>query len=216
MIRKTETPCLIAYICPKIIQTVKAAIKNVTDGIDIHSIGITGQMHGILYLDKNLTPCSPLIIWQDARGNEIFKSNETYAEYLTKVTGIKAASGYGLTTHFYNIKNNLVPQNAFMLCTIHDYLAALLTNTKPVSHTSDAASLGFFDLEKLDFNKNALQIAGIDTSFLPDVIKDTVTEEDFNSLLENPTLKFTAYAIQCKGMASAQDAWRVLNSKKEE
>ena len=48
------------------------------------------------------------------------------------------------------------------------------------------------------------------------LIKDTVTEEDFNSLLENPTLKFTAYAIQCKGMASVQDAWRVLNSKKEE
>lgn len=47
-------------------------------------------------------------------------------------------------------------------------------------------------------------------------VSDSVTEDDFNTLLENPTLKFTAYAIQCDGMVSAQDAWRELNSEKEE
>lgn len=158
----------------KIINTLKNVIKAVTDGIEIHSVGVTGQMHGIMYLNNDFKPCSPLMIWQDERGNEIFENEETYAEYLTRVTGINAASGYGLTTHFYNIKNNLVPENAVMLCTIHDYIVSLMTSTKPVSHTSDAASLGFFDLNKLEFDKNALNIAGIDPSFLPDVIKDTV------------------------------------------
>ncbi len=47
-------------------------------------------------------------------------------------------------------------------------------------------------------------------------VSDILTEEDLNALLENPTLKFTAYAIQCDGMVSVQDAWRELNSKKEE
>ncbi len=157
----------------KIIETIKNAVKAVTDGIEIHTIGVTGQMHGILYLNKDFKPCSPLMIWQDGRGNETFENNETYAEYLTRVTGIKAASGFGLTTHFYNLKNNLVPEDAIMLSTIHDYLVALLTNTKPVSHTSDAASLGFFDLKKLEFDENALNLVGIDSSFLPEVIKET-------------------------------------------
>ena len=157
----------------KIIETVKSAVKEVTFYAHPDAIGITGQMHGILYLDKDNKPCSPLMIWQDERGNEKYSDNETYAEHLTRVTGIKSASGFGLTTHFYNLKNDLVPEDAVMLSTIHDYLGALLTDTKPVTHSSDGASLGFFDLKKLCFDRKALEIAGINEEFLPRVIIGT-------------------------------------------
>jgi sedoheptulokinase len=157
----------------KIIETVKSAVKEVTFYAYPDAIGITGQMHGILYLDKDNNPCSPLMIWQDERGNEKYSDSETYAEYLTRVTGIKSASGFGLTTHFYNLKNDLVPEDAVMLSTIHDYLGALLTDTKPVTHSSDGASLGFFDLEELRFDRKALEIAGINEDFLPRVISGT-------------------------------------------
>ncbi len=156
-----------------IIETVKTALKNVTENLTIDAIGITGQMHGILYLDKNNSPCSPLMIWQDERGNEVYKNGLSYAEYLTKETGIKAASGFGLTTHFYNLINNEIPENAVILCTIHDYLAALLTGTKPVTHSSDAASLGFYNLKGNCFCEAALNKVGIDKNFLPCVIKST-------------------------------------------
>ncbi len=157
----------------KIIEIVKSAVKNVCESYIPDAVGVTGQMHGILYLDRNFEPCSPLMIWQDERGNEIYKDNKTYAEYLTEATGIKAASGYGLTTHFYNLVNNQVPENAVMLSTVHDYLVSVLTKGKPVTHSSDGASLGFFDLENLCFNKAALEIADIDTDFLPEVLKGT-------------------------------------------
>ena len=156
-----------------IIETVKSAVKNVTDSINIDAIGITGQMHGILYLDKDNNPCSPLMIWQDERGNKVYKDGLSYAEYLTKETGLKAASGFGLTTHFYNLINGEIPKNAVMLCTIHDYLATLLTGTKPVTHSSDAASLGFYNLKQNCFDAMALEKVGIDKSFLPQVIKST-------------------------------------------
>lgn len=157
-----------------ILNTVKTAVKEVCVDINPDAVGVTGQMHGILYLDEKNSPCSPLMIWQDERGNEIFENGETYAEYLARVTGIKAASGFGLTTHFYNLKNGLVPENAVMLSTVHDYLVSVLTNQKPVTHSSDAGSLGFFDLKKLCFDKNALEIAGIDPDFLPEVFSKTV------------------------------------------
>ncbi len=156
-----------------IIETVKTAVKTVTDSISIDAIGITGQMHGILYLDKDNIPCSPLMIWQDERGNELYKNGLSYAGFLTRETGIKAASGFGLTTHFYNLINGKIPENAVMLCTIHDYLAALLTNTRPVTHTSDAASLGFYNLKENCFDDDALKKVGIDKAFLPEVIKTT-------------------------------------------
>lgn len=156
----------------KILNTVKKAVE----GFDLESlsaVGVTGQMHGILYLDKNNSPCSPLYTWQDGRGNEIYKDGKTYAEYLTHLTGIKAASGFGITTHFYNIKNSLVPENAVRLSTVHDYLVSFMTKTTPVTHSSDAASLGFFDLKALDFDKCALKKAGIDEAFLPKVLKNS-------------------------------------------
>lgn len=156
-----------------IINTVKTAVKEVCCDIVPDAIGVTGQMHGILYLDENNSPCSPLMIWQDERGNEVYKNKKTYAEYLTEITGIKAATGFGLTTHFYNIINNRVPENAVMLSTVHDYLVSILTGKKPVTHSSDAASLGFFDLEKLCFSESALNTAGISKDFLPEVIKST-------------------------------------------
>ena len=156
-----------------IVDTVKKAVKNVTAGIKIDSVGVTGQMHGILYLDKNNTPCSPLMIWQDGRGNEIYKDNITYAEYLTEETGIKAASGFGLTTHFYNVVNNEVPKDAVKLATIHDYLVSVLTGKDALTHSSDGASLGFYDLVKNEFSQSSLKKVGISLSFLPRVIKTT-------------------------------------------
>ncbi|MBQ8183310.1 MAG: hypothetical protein IJ025_05350 [Clostridia bacterium] len=156
-----------------ILNTVKTAIRDVCSQSVPDAIGVTGQMHGILYLDKDNKPCSPLMIWQDERGNELFKDNETYAEYLTRTTGIKAATGFGLTTHYYNLHNNLVPDDTVMLSTIHDYLVCVLTNQKPVTHSSDAGSLGFFDLNKLCFDKAALNKAGINPDFLPEVYHNT-------------------------------------------
>ena len=44
-------------------------------------IGVTGQMHGIVYTDTNGKAVSPLYTWQDGRGNLPYK-NTTYAEYL--------------------------------------------------------------------------------------------------------------------------------------
>ena len=67
-------------------------------------------------------------------------------------TGISAASGYGLITHLYNLRNGLVPRDAVSLCTVADYLGMVLTGRKyPLVHVSNAASLGFLTSEKEHF-----------------------------------------------------------------
>ena len=76
---------------------------------DVAVIGVTGQMHGIVYYDKNGSAVSPLYTWQDGRGNLPYK-NSTYAEFL------KSSSGYGCVTDFYNRENGLVPVSAVGFC----------------------------------------------------------------------------------------------------
>lgn len=129
----------------KIINTaLKIADELINDKTRV--IGITGQMHGIVYYDEEGTACSPLFTWQDGRGNLMYDDNNTYAGHL------KLSSGYGTVTDFYNRRNNLRPPQAKGYCTIHDYFAMVLTGNKtPIIHTSDAASFGGFDLDKKCF-----------------------------------------------------------------
>ncbi len=135
----------------------------------ITAIGVTGQMHGILYIDKNGSSVSPLYTWQDASGSLPYKDS-TYAHYLSEKSGYPLASGYGLVTDFVNRDLNEIPKNAITLCTIHDYISMSLTNkTSPLIHTSDAASLGCFSLKNKSFDKDAIKTLGLDYSFLPEV-----------------------------------------------
>ena len=139
---------------------------------DIKGIGLSGQMHGILYVNAEGEAVSPLYTWQDMRGSLLYKDGMSYAAYLSKQTGFPLSTGFGLVTHYYNKVNSLVPHNAVKLCTIMDYTAIRLTGKcEPLVDCSNAASLGFFDKEKLAFDKEALWNVGIDSSILPEIGK---------------------------------------------
>jgi len=140
---------------------------------DVEAIGVTGQMHGILYLNNQGEPVSPLYIWQDGRGSLPYNEHKSWADYLSEVTGYPLATGYGLVTHAWNLQHGLVPEAAVKLCTIHDYLAMLLAGkTVPVTEPTDAASLGMYDLKNCRFDPEALKKAGIDPAILPEVVSD--------------------------------------------
>lgn len=113
---------------------------------DVAVIGVTGQMHGIVYIDANGKAIGPLYTWQDERGNLPYKDT-TYAKYLNSF------SGYGNVTDFYNRENAVRPVNAVSYCTIHDYFVMHLCGlTKPFIHSSNAASFGLYDLKENKFN----------------------------------------------------------------
>lgn len=136
----------------------------------IRSIGVTGQMHGIVYLDKDGNPISPLRTWQDKRADKTFKDGKTYCEVMNEVLSERVATGYGLATHFYNLKNQLVPSEAHTVATIMDLFVMKLTGrTAPLMHTSNAASLGGFNTRELRFDTERLSSLGICDLTLPDV-----------------------------------------------
>lgn len=139
----------------------------------VAAIGVTGQMHGILYLDRAGRAVSPLYTWQDGRGNLPYGGG-TYAGYLSECTDYPLASGFGLVTHFINREQGLVPAEAITFCTIQDYIAMLLTGRKtPLLHASNGASFGCYDLTAQAFDHSAVEKLGLDRSLLPAVTADT-------------------------------------------
>ena len=160
---------------PAIIE--KAAMESVgillEDHPDAKAIGVTGQMHGIVYLDAAGNPVSPLYIWQDGRGDLPYDETISWAGHLCAITGYEVATGYGMVTHYYNLNHGLVPENAAVFCTIHDYLAMKLAGrTTPLTESTDAASLGLFDSPKGCFDAAALKAAGINAALVPGLITD--------------------------------------------
>lgn len=138
-------------------------------------VGVTGQMHGIVYLNATGDPVSPLYTWQDGRGDRPFRDGKTYAQYASDVTGRPLATGYGAVTHFYNTVNGLVPPDAVCFCTVHDLCVMALTGRKsPLTHPSDAASFGLFDAENDRFDDEAIHALGLTRDFFPAVAQGEI------------------------------------------
>lgn len=161
---RLQNPRKIERKCMEILQSFQ---KTHTD---IAAIGVTGQMHGIVYVDACGEAVSPLITWQDGRGDRVLPSGETYVSRLTGKTQYRVATGYGAVTHYFNMVNDCVPHEAKCFCTIADYIAMRLSNrTTPILHSSMAASIGLFSLQKKEFDTNAIQSMGMCAEMFPPV-----------------------------------------------
>lgn len=146
----------------------------------VKAIGITGQMHGILYVDADGNAVSPLYTWQDGRAGI---GSPSPCQILEERTGHRLAPGYGLATHFANLLNGNVPENAVKLCTVMDYIAMKLTGrTCPLTHSSNAASLGLYDTQTNAFVTDAVLAAGIDPAVLPEVTSENAAAGTWNGI----------------------------------
>ncbi len=175
MFLPTASPWERVQNVPAILSKTETLLEELTDRVhDISSIGLTGQMHGIVYIDQTGAAVSPLYTWQDERGNLAdYRENKSVSSFLYETYGIKAAAGYGMTTHLYNVKKGLVPSEAVSFCTISDYLGMQLTGRKyPLLHISQAASLGLYDCTAHVFLSDILA----ENKALPPVLPQITTD----------------------------------------
>lgn len=197
---KTDLPWEKIQDPDKIMQKALGLLEEILqEHQDIGVIGLTGQMHGIVYLDENGKHISPLYTWQDGRGNipvekilsedpvpedALSEAGRSICGILEEEYGVKAHTGYGLVTHLYNCRNNLVPEGAAKVCTIMDYLGMRLTGRRtPLMHSSNAASLGLYDAKKNGFRADILQKAGADADVLPEVTDDFISVGSYKGIL---------------------------------
>lgn len=155
---------------------IEHAALSLLDGLlqefpDIGCVGLTGQMHGIVYVDAAGQLLSPLYTWQDETGAQPGPDGKSTAARLTARTGYPLASGYGLVTLACHQAAGTIPDGAAAVCTIADYLAMRLSGrSTPRLTPSMAASLGLFDGK--DFDRKAVRRAGLPEQLLPEVSEE--------------------------------------------
>ena len=136
----------------------------------IDALGISSQMHGIVYIDGEGRAVSPLYTWKDEKGKEHMGDGMSYEAFLRLHTGLPLYSGYGTVTHFYLGKGGRIPEGAERFAGIGDYVAMRLTGRKaPLVEESMAAGFGGFDLGKGGFALDRLARTGVDVGFYPEL-----------------------------------------------
>lgn len=154
-----------------IVESARRLLDGILDGDpEVGVVGLTGQMHGIVYLDGAGHAVGPLMTWQDMRASRTLPDGTSLCAAIQSRYGIKAYPGYGLMTHLYNAATGAVPAGASGLATIPDFFGMAITgNAKPVLHSSNAASLGLYDLERHEWKRDILNAFGEDGAILPAV-----------------------------------------------
>ena len=141
------------------------AVASLLDAFPgISAIGVTGQMHGVVCLDESGSAVSPLYTWQNPL------ASAGICDEIRSKTGHQVYSGYGHATLYALSKSGLLPGHARQYCTIMDYIVLRLTGRKaPIMHSTNAASLGLWDLKAGCFDENALHLLLPETLNIPAV-----------------------------------------------
>ncbi len=150
---------------------------------NIKCMGITGQMHGFVYVSSEGKAVSHFYNWQDKRGNRKYSENKTYCDEITERTGYVCSSGFAFATMFYNLINRIEPRNAESFCGIADYVVMMLVGAKmPLVHSSNAASFGMFDIKNNCFDKAAIEKLGLLRYKLPLISKENNIAGSYNNI----------------------------------
>lgn len=159
------------------VKGISDVIKNSkVNSIDIKGIGLSGQMHGLVLLDKDHNVIRDSIIWCDQR-------TEKQCEYMTEVigkeklieiTGNPALTGFTISKLLW-VKDN-EPENyekIYKALLPKDYIRFKLTEVF-ATEVSDASGMQMLDINTRNWSNELLSQLNIDKNILADVYESVV------------------------------------------
>lgn len=176
------------------VTTITSVVKNTgVQKEDIKGIGISGQMHGLVMLDKKGRVIRPAIIWCDQRTAEECEeiTDRVGRERLIQISANPALTGFTASKILW-VRNH-EPKNYERCCHIllpKDYVRYILTGDF-ATEVSDASGMQLLDvpnrcwsdeiLNKLDIDKNMLakvfESPEVTGTILPEIAQETGLSE---------------------------------------
>ncbi len=141
---------------------------------DIHGIGLSGQMHGLVMLDEKDSPVHPAIIWPDQRSfAEVDYIRSVLGEKLAYICGSDIATGFMAASLLW-VKRQLpdVFDRIHKVLLPKDYLKIKL-GLDPVTDAADASGTLLFDIRKRTWSRDVLSALGFEKKLFPSVSEST-------------------------------------------
>ena len=154
------------------VETIRTVLsKSGVNKEDVVSLGISGQMHGLVMLDENGEVLRPSIIWCDQRTQA--ECDEIHAkvgrEKLIQITANPALTGFTLSKILW-VRNHEpeVYAKCRHILLPKDYVRYMLTGDY-ATEVSDASGMQLLDVPNRCWSDELLQILDIDKSMLAKV-----------------------------------------------
>jgi xylulokinase len=155
-------------------QGAKQALKAVLAGIDpgeVVGLGLTGQMHGSVFLDAQDKVIRPALLWNDQRTAQECQqiTDRIGQQRLIEIAGNPALTGFQAPKILW--LRNHEPENYARLRRVllpKDYIRLLLTG-EAATDASDAAGTLLLDLARRDYSAEILEKLEFERSWLPKV-----------------------------------------------
>lgn len=151
------------------ITTIKTVLdKSNIDSAEIKGIGLSGQMHGLVMLDKDFNVLRKSIIWCDQRtGKECEEITEIVgAEKVIEITANPVLTGFTASKIRWVMKNE---PNVFEKCRYillpKDYVRLMLTG-ELATEVSDASGMQLLDVPNRKWSKTMLDALNISEDML--------------------------------------------------
>ncbi|MDQ3318537.1 MAG: FGGY family carbohydrate kinase, partial [Actinomycetota bacterium] len=151
----------------------KAALGEVAAevGGDVAGIGLTGQMHGSVFLDSADEVIRPALLWNDQRtGRQCEEITAAVgAERLIRIAGNPALTGFQAPKVVWLREEE--PENFARVARVllpKDYVRLLLTG-EYATDASDASGTLFLDVEGRDWSREILAALEVPPEWMPKV-----------------------------------------------
>lgn len=161
----------------------------------LQAISFSGQMHGLVMIDKDDKVIRPCILWNDGRSEKETKylNEEIGRDVLSELTGNIAYAGFTAPKLLW-VKNN-EPENFKKIAKImlpKDYLVYRLTGICACDY-SDASGTLYLDVKNKVWSEKMLQILGVSKDKLPKLVESNdvvgVVNENFRIAHNIPEIK---------------------------
>ncbi|MFH1739071.1 MAG: xylulokinase [bacterium] len=156
------------------VKTLKKCLGDIKSG-EVKGIGLSGQMHGSVFLDKDKNVVRPAILWNDSRtAEECAEINRVVGEKrFFELAGNPPLTGFTAPKAVW-LKNK-EPQNFEKTATLllpKDYVRYRLTG-ELAAEVSDGAGTVLFDVRKRTWCPEILDALGIPQSWMPPLYEST-------------------------------------------
>jgi len=141
---------------------------------DCQGIFLCGQMHGFVFVQQGGSGGGNFISWQDRRCLEAGQDGRSHFDVAKEVLGPSLISRLGnefrpglpAATLHGMARAGTLPDNSMPLA-LADYVAVRLTSAPPVTHVTNAAAHGLFDLQAGRWSSEALERLGLQGLRMP-------------------------------------------------
>jgi xylulokinase len=136
----------------------------------VASIGVTGQMHGVVLVGPDGRPVRPAVLWPDQRAVSSLGAWHALPQTVRRRLGNPLVAGMaGPILSWLREHEPRSVAAAVAVMSPKDWLRALLTSDRTTDR-SDASATLLWDVVSDDWSKEALQLAGVGVEQLPRVV----------------------------------------------